>query len=183
MRRSHVASRLGAGFDQALAFQQPISFQYSRHADPPYYNQHWGLGPNFEAEVATELSEFLRRFDSTHDGFWTAVLYGNVVGAIAIDGSTSDEGTRLRWFVVSPECQGCGLGQLLMSKAINFCRNSSFSQVYLWTFAGLIAARQIYEQFGFVLDEEYVDSQWGNSVTHQKLRLNLLSASNCNLYL
>lgn len=139
-----------------------------------YYSQHWGLNLNFEAEAATGLSEFLLRFDPTRDGFWTAVLQGTIVGAIAIDGSqASDKGARLRWFIVSPEFQGGGIGRLLMQKAIDFCRYSNLSRVYLWTFAGLMAARHLYEQFGFVLDEEYVDSRWGNSVTHQKFKLNL----------
>lgn len=139
-----------------------------------YYSKHWGLDLNFEAEVATGLSEFLLRFDETHDGIWIAVLDGNIVGSIAIDGSkANDEGARLRWFIVSPKSQGCGIGQLLMHLAIDFCRKANLGRVYLCTFAGLTAARHLYEKFGFVLDEEYVDSRWGNSVTHQKFKLNL----------
>lgn len=140
-----------------------------------YYSLNWGLDLNFEVEVATELSEFLLRFDPTSDGFWTAVLHGTIVGAIAIDGSkASHEGARLRFFIVSPECQSCGIGRLLMQRAADFCRDTGFTQVYLWTFAGLVTARNLYEKFRFVLDEEYVDNRWGNSVTHQKFKLNLV---------
>ena len=101
-----------------------------------YYSKHWGLKLNFEAEIATELSKFLLRFDETHDGIWIAVLDGNIVGSIAIDGN-NDRGARLRWFIVSPKSQGCGIGQLLMQKAIDFCIKANLSRVYLWTFAGL----------------------------------------------
>jgi GNAT superfamily N-acetyltransferase len=69
--------------------------------------------------------------------------------------------------------QNSGIGRLLIQKAIDFCRDSGCRRVYLWTFAGLTAARHLYEQFGFVLDEEYVDSRWGNSVTCHKFQLNL----------
>ncbi len=139
-----------------------------------YYSQHWGLNLNFETEIAIELSEFLLRFNPTRDGFWTVLLRENIVGAIAIDGSqASNEGARLRWLIVSPDCQGCGLGRLMISQALDFCKNSGFSRVYLWTFAGLRTARHLYEQFGFNLDEEYLDSCWGNPVTRQKFQLNL----------
>jgi hypothetical protein len=48
-----------------------------------YYSKYWSLDLNFEAEVATELSEFLLRFDPTYDGIWLAVLGEEIVGAIA----------------------------------------------------------------------------------------------------
>jgi hypothetical protein len=35
-----------------------------------YYHEHWGFGVYFEAKVATELSEFLRRYDGNRDGIW-----------------------------------------------------------------------------------------------------------------
>ncbi|GAJ20768.1 unnamed protein product, partial [marine sediment metagenome] len=33
-----------------------------------YYHDHWGFGLYFEAKVATELSEFLQRYDKSSDG-------------------------------------------------------------------------------------------------------------------
>jgi GNAT superfamily N-acetyltransferase len=139
-----------------------------------YYSQNWGLDVKFEAEVATQLSEFLLRFDPIYDGIWTAVLNGEIVGAIAIDGSsTKYEGARLRWFIIAPECQGYSIGKLLLQKAINFCKQAQLSQIHLWTFSGLSAARHIYEKFGFVLDEQHTDDAWGNTVTHQKFKLEL----------
>lgn len=139
-----------------------------------YYSQNWGLDVKFEAEIATQLSEFLLRFEPSHDGIWTANLNGEVVGAIAIDGSKAkSKGARLRWFILSPEYQGYGIGQLLLEKAIVFCKQAQLNQIYLWTFSGLTAARHLYEKFGFVVDEEYTDNAWGNTVTHQKFNLKL----------
>ena len=50
-----------------------------------YYHRHWGFGLFFEAKVATELAEFLGRFEQGCDGFWTLCGNGRVEGAIAID--------------------------------------------------------------------------------------------------
>lgn len=74
-----------------------------------YYNQHWGFNLYFESQVATELSEFLLRFDEAHDGFWVATVDGKIVGSVAIDGSSSStEGARLRWFIQSTRVSGAG---------------------------------------------------------------------------
>jgi len=139
-----------------------------------YYNQYWGLSLNFEAEVARELSEFLLQFDATRDGFWIAVVNDEIVGSIALDGrQLNEDGARLRWFIVAPQIQGAGIGKRLMQTAIDFCLQARFAQAYLWTFAGLMTARRLYDQFGFVLDEEYSDELWGRSIMHQKLKRSL----------
>lgn len=51
-----------------------------------YYAAHWNLGLYFEAKVATELAEFLSRFNPEHDGAWFAQVNGQTVGGIFIDG-------------------------------------------------------------------------------------------------
>jgi GNAT superfamily N-acetyltransferase len=120
-----------------------------------YYNQHWDLGLYFEAKVATELSEFLNRFDLAHDGIWIARDGEKFVGAIVIDGKDAyGEGARLRWFIIAPAYQGQGVGNLLIEEAMSFCRVAGFQRVYLTTFAGLSAARHLYEKHGFRLCRE-----------------------------
>jgi len=51
-----------------------------------YSHEHWNFTVFFEAKVASELSEFLGRYDEKRDGFWTASLKGRVEGSITIDG-------------------------------------------------------------------------------------------------
>jgi len=139
-----------------------------------YYHRYWGFDLNFEAEVAEELSEFLRRFNPERDGFWLALQDGVIVGAMAIDGGQEGRGrARLRWFIVDPELQGRGLGRRLMEEALGFCRRAGIRQVYLWTFEGLEPARRLYERFGFRLIKERRDQDWGPDVTHQLFELNL----------
>lgn len=133
-----------------------------------YYAQHWDFGLFFESKVATELSEFLNRFDPAHDGFWLARAQDQIVGAIAIDGSqAATTGARLRWFILDPAYQGQGIGNLLMHAAMQFCEQAAFKRVYLTTFAGLDAARHLYEKWGFRLCEEEEDTHWGKAVMEQ----------------
>ena len=139
-----------------------------------YYSKNWGFGLYFESKVAIEMSEFLNRFHSERDGFWVAVIDGKVVGSIAIDGIKSEtEGAHLRWFIVAPEYLGTGIGNALIKRAIEFCRIANFNKVYLWTFAGLDAARHLYEKEGFRLSEEFEGDQWGVKVIEQKFVLTI----------
>jgi GNAT superfamily N-acetyltransferase len=113
------------------------------------------LGLYFEAKAATELSEFLSRFDLSRDGAWFARVNGEIVGGIFIDGKDAEgEGARLRWFILDPAYQGRGIGNRLMEAAMDFCKEKGFRRVYLTTFKGLNAARHLYEKFGFRLYSE-----------------------------
>lgn len=139
-----------------------------------YYSGQWGFSLFFESRVATELSEFLSRFQEKRDGFWVALVDRKIVGSIAIDGLEAEtKGARLRWFIVSPEYQGRGIGNSLLQKALEFCRGAKFSHIHLSTFAGLDPARHLYEKWGFSLQKEYEGDQWGRVVTEQVFQLDL----------
>jgi GNAT superfamily N-acetyltransferase len=134
-----------------------------------YYHHDWGFGKFFEAKVAAELSAFINRFNETRDGFWTVCLNQQVEGSIIIDGITArSEGAHLRWFIMSPALQRRGFGNRLMEEAVRFCKERKYHRVYLWTFAGLDAARHLYEKFGFKLVYEQEGTQWGTKVKEQK---------------
>ena len=142
------------------------------HAD--YYSRHAGFGLFFESKVASEMSEFLTRYSEQRDGFWVAVAEEQIIGSIAIDGiKARSEGAHLRWFIVAPGYQGRGVGKMLLGKAVDFCRSSEIEKVYLWTFAGLDAARHLYEKHGFVMCQEKKGEQWGVKVKEQMFELTL----------
>ena len=139
-----------------------------------YYAAHWGFGAFFEAKVARELAEFIGRYDADRDRFWTASVGGRVEGSITIDGvDAAREGAHLRWFIVSDALRGRGAGHRLMDAAVDFCRKQRYPRIRLWTFAGLHAARHLYEQAGFALVEERRGSQWGTEVAEQRFELHL----------
>ncbi len=143
-----------------------------------WYARHWNFGLPFEAKVARELAEFLGRADDATDLFRLALdserLGGEeIVGAITIDGGETPAAhaareAHLRWFIVAEGQQGKGVGRLLMDAAMDFCRDRRFSRVWLWTFAGLDAARKLYEDYGFTLVEEVEQDQWGRRLTEQR---------------
>ena len=94
-----------------------------------YYHKHWGFGLYFEAKVASELSEFLRRYDKNSDGIWIATVNGQVEGSIVIDGiNAENQGAHLRWFIISDALRGKGLGRKLITKAMDFCKNKNYKR-------------------------------------------------------
>jgi GNAT superfamily N-acetyltransferase len=137
-----------------------------------YYHQHWGFDVSFETQVGKELSIFISEFDEDRDGLWVATVDGKFAGAVAIDGQHAlTEGARLRWFIVEPEIQGAGVGQRLISRAVQFCKDKKYAKVFLWTFEGLDAARRLYERHNFQLCETLEIDQWGQRIKEQKFEL------------
>ena len=139
-----------------------------------YYYENWGFDVTFETQVSRELSEFVSQFDASRDGLWVATRKREFAGAIAIDGRNAfTEGVRLRWFIVDPAFQGCGIGKELILQALEFCKRKRYPKIYLWTFKGLEAARRIYESVNFRLSEEHEVAQWGQNITEQKYVLQI----------
>lgn len=139
-----------------------------------YYAQHWCFDLFFEAKVATTLSEFLQRYDQDRDGFWTTALDERIEGSIVIDAVQAEsKGAHLRWFIISEQLQGRGMGSRLIDKALHFCNQKKYRRVYLWTFEGLDSARHLYEKAGFKLTEQFSGTQWGPAVNEQRFELQL----------
>ena len=133
-----------------------------------YYSRLVGFGLLFEAKVARDMAEFCSRYDEERDGLWLANLDERVHGSILIDGlHGKDKGAHLRWFIVSDEIRGSGVGNALINTAMEFCRSRGYERVYLWTFAGLHAARHLYEKAGFELISQQRGAQWGVEVDEQ----------------
>jgi GNAT superfamily N-acetyltransferase len=139
-----------------------------------YYHIHWNFGLFFEAKVAVELSEFLKRYDINRDGMWTATIENRVEASIVIDGiHAQTDGAHLRWFIVSDALRGKGAGRILLEQAITFCNLKKYEKVYLWTFEGLDAARHLYEDAGFALVKQKSGVQWGKEVNEQCFELDI----------
>ena len=137
-----------------------------------YYHEHWGFDVSFETQVGRELSIFVSELDTDRDGLWAAAVDGQFAGAVAIDGKQAmTEGARLRWFIVDPEFQGVGLGNRLIARAVQFCKDKKYPKIFLWTFAGLDPARRLYERHDFRLCETHEVGQWGQTIAEQKFEL------------
>ena len=141
-----------------------------------YYKEYWGLDHSFEAQVGREVSDFISLFDKKKDGLWNAVSGNDFAGCIAIvrDRDHPDD-ARLRWYIVDPRYQERGIGRALITKAIDFSKESGYKRIYLWTFEGLNRAQSIYEQNGFRLAEVRNVPQWGGIIREQMFELLLKS--------
>lgn len=134
-----------------------------------HYTREAGFGRRFETVVARGLAAFCNRLDKPANGIWAALQGGRIVGSVAIDGK--DLGTdisHLRWFIVDDDIRGTGVGRRLLDTALDFSDRQGFAETHLWTFAGLHAARHLYEENGFALAEERPGSQWGKEVLEQR---------------
>ncbi|MFN3953314.1 MAG: GNAT family N-acetyltransferase [Pararhodobacter sp.] len=167
MTNDPAAPSLPAGYVPGVIGR--IAELHARH-----YAESHGFGVYFEAKVACELGEFLKRFDPARDHFRTVLVGGRVEGSIAIDGSAHEgDIAHLRWFLLSDELRGTGLGRRMLSEAITFCRTTGFREVYLWTLGDLHAAMRLYRDFGFQVSEEIAGAQWGRTAHEFRMVLRL----------
>ncbi|MCA3600011.1 MAG: GNAT family N-acetyltransferase [Methylobacterium sp.] len=138
-----------------------------------YYARHWGFGAFFEARVAAGLAEFTGRMAPSTDRFFLAVddaerILGSLVLDLTDPAQPSGE-AHLRWFILSDRARGQGLGEKLMANAMAHCDALSRA-CWLTTFAGLDAARALYERHGFSLEREAEAASWGVTVREQLFR-------------
>jgi len=139
-----------------------------------YYAREWGFSRYFESVVASGLVEFFDRYDPARDGFWTVSVDDRIEASIAIDGIDAEtQGAHVRWFIVSDSLRGSGAGGRLMDRAMEFCRDRGYRRVYLETFAGLDAARHLYEAAGFAMVAEQRGMTWGTEVLEQRFECEL----------
>ncbi len=140
-----------------------------------FYAAAAGFGVDFEAKVATELSDFCRRLAEGRegrDGLWLALDGDRIEASIAIDGlHAAEEGAHLRWFIASDATRGRGVGRALLREALAFCDRRGdgprYGRTVLWTFDALHAARHLYEEHGFTLARTQRGAQWGREVNEQ----------------
>jgi len=140
----------------------------AHHID--YYAREWDFGLPFEAKVAIECAAFFQRYDARLDRAWLVIRDDRIEGSLILDhegaGETHD-GLHLRWFIMSDRLRGSGSGRLLMKKAVEFADETAGGRLWLTTFRGLDAARQLYEDFGFHLASEVEGETWGRTVYEQ----------------
>jgi ribosomal protein S18 acetylase RimI-like enzyme len=122
------------------------------------YHPIFGVGQAFEISRANDMAKFFSDYKSQRDGFFLAVLNGEVVGSIVIDGREQDErGPELRWFALDPKARGYGIGKRLLHTALESCQGKGYERVHLITSPRLETALHLYQQAGFQQTLEFVD--------------------------
>ena len=137
-----------------------------------HYSAHWGFGVFFEAKVARELADFAVR-KAANDLVLVARDDAGVAASLVLDLNdpvSGDRGAHLRWFITADRCRGTGLGRRFLERALAHADRHSDGRVWLTTFAGLDAARHLYEASCFRLADEQKGEAWGTPVLEQEFR-------------
>ncbi len=135
------------------------------------YAKEHGYDYTFEAYVAEPLAQFAKR-NNSRERIWIVEGDDKVLGSIAVCEVSKNE-AQLRWFLVSPELRGQGIGKRLIQSLLDFAKDQGYESISLWTVKGLEAAKTIYTSFNFILTEEIEHNIWGGMHSEQKYFLEL----------
>ena len=137
------------------------------------YAREYGLDTTFEPYVAEPLAQCVRagsgRLWIAEDGT------GHMLGSIAMVDAGQHVG-QLRWFLLVPEARGIGLGRRLLETALAYAGDRGFLRIFLWSFADLVDARQLYERAGFRVSETRTCHIWGAQRTELRMEIELAAA-------
>ncbi len=136
------------------------------------YAAEYGWDYTFEAYVAEALARFALAHDPARERLWTVERGDRLLGCLAMVGAEPHV-AQLRWFLLSPELRGRGLGKRLLADALDFCHAAGYESVFLWTVRGLEPAGALYRAAGFTLTREERHLRWGAQVVEERLDLRL----------
>ena len=101
--------------------QRPGDAGYIAYRHCVTYEKEYGLGGTYEQYV---LDSPVKYIENRSEGeIWVAEYNGQIVGSIGIVG-TDKNTVQLRWFLIEPEFHGMGLGRQLMTKAVDYCKDT-----------------------------------------------------------
>ena len=126
-----------------------------------FYEQAYGFKAIFEHYLLTAMIEFIASPNGSQ--LWVVLDRDEIIGSIAII-KTGAHVAQLRWFLISADYQGKGIGRKLMDTAMEFCREQEYTHVFLWTLHTLDAARYLYEIYGFKPTESKPNSEWTSEI-------------------
>ncbi|MEH6421489.1 bifunctional helix-turn-helix transcriptional regulator/GNAT family N-acetyltransferase [Pseudomonas sp. CGJS7] len=143
-----------------------IGWAIERHGR--LYADEYGWNADFEALVATLFARFASEHDPRSERCWIAELDGERIGCVFVVRNQDDADTaQLRCLLVDPRARGLGVGKRLVETCIEFSRAAGYRRMRLWTNDLLVAARRIYEDFGFGLVEENRHHSFGHDLVGQ----------------
>ncbi|WP_396923596.1 GNAT family N-acetyltransferase [Mycolicibacterium sp.] len=137
------------------------------------YARQFGWDSDFEALVARIVADYAAHHDPAREAGWIAEVDGERAGCIFCVADETPGVAKLRILLVTPEARGLGLGSRLVEQCLRFARDADYRQVTLWTNDVLVAARKIYQQFGFRLVDEEPHHSFGQDLNGQNWLLDL----------
>jgi len=138
------------------------------------YGKEYGVDASFEGHVAATVAEAAARgFPGPREAICMVELGGEHVGSLALTDEGNDE-AAIRWFVLSPEVRGRGLGRRLLGEMLAKAAEVGYARVRLETFSELEAAAHLYRDHGFELVSADEAPRWGRErITYQRYELEL----------
>lgn len=136
------------------------------------YAREHGLDQGFEGLVAGIVAHYVSHFRPGLERGWIAEVDGRRAGSVFVV-RKSARVAKLRLLIVSPEARGLGLGARLTDEAIAFARDAGYRRMVLWTQSGLLAARHLYAQRGFRLQDSQPRHAFGVDVVDETWTLEL----------
>jgi len=149
---------------------RPGDIGYIVYLHGSLYKQEYNYGIEFETYVASGLSDFYKNYDPKKDRVWICEHNNMIVGFLLLM-HRENCSAQLRYFILTPEYRGIGLGNKLMSLIVEFLTSCGYKSAYLWTTDELDAAAHLYKKFGFKLVQEIVSNAFGKTVKEQKYEL------------
>jgi GNAT superfamily N-acetyltransferase len=136
------------------------------------YAEEYGVDPTFEGFVAAAVARAATRgFPSDREAIRMVELDGMHAGSIGLTDEGGDD-AAIRWFLLSPEVRGTGLGRRLLGELLDLARRLGYRRVFLETFSELHAAAHLYLEAGFTVTSADTAPRWGReSITYQRYEL------------
>ena len=132
------------------------------------YKSEYGFTSDiWNAYLTDGVHKFVKNFDPGRDCMYILENNGAPSGSVAVmhvDAATA----QLRFFFLEPEVRGRGAGSLLLDRAVDFCNDKHFEQVFLWKFSTLMAARHLYSSRGFRITEVNENTDWGRKILEER---------------
>lgn len=148
---------------------RPGDIGYVTHLHGKLYSEEYQYGIEFERYVAEGLVEFCKTYDPARSRVWVCEDGSDIVGFLLL--LDRGEAAQLRYFILSPDYRGIGLGNKLMELYIEFLKSVGYTSSYLWTTNELPSAAHLYKKFGFVLTEEKHSTAFGKPLVEQRYDL------------
>lgn len=137
------------------------------------YDRQFGWDTDFETLVAKIVADFAENNDPARESGWIAEVDGKRAGCIFCMAGDEPTVAKLRILLVTPDARGLGLGTRLVEECLRFAREAGYRKVTLWTNDVLVAARKIYQTFGFRLVDEEPHHSFGHDLNGQNWILDL----------
>jgi DNA-binding MarR family transcriptional regulator/GNAT superfamily N-acetyltransferase len=141
---------------------------WALHRHATVYAAEFGWDATFEEVCARILGEYTALRDAHPDrtAGWIAEVDGVPAGTVFCV-PDSDATARLRLLLVEPWARGLGLGATLVGECLAFAAGAGYTDITLWTYDKLAAARRVYQAAGFTLTSEHLDDAFGQRMMSQ----------------